>query len=133
MPVGFGVTKSKGRSLDIMAHLKRSIVQVKAETNCLAHALPIAKARVDNDPNYNSYRKGRKILHAVQQILETMGINLDNGGGGIPELAKFQDHFNDYKIVVYTGLYCDSIMFEVNAQSSQNPSTCFTMTSLDIT
>jgi hypothetical protein len=54
MPVGFGGDglKSRGRPLEIMAHLKRSIVQVKAEMNCLAHALLIAKARVDHDPNY---------------------------------------------------------------------------------
>jgi hypothetical protein len=36
-------------------------VPVNAETNCLAHALIIAIARVDNDPNYNSYRRGYKI------------------------------------------------------------------------
>jgi hypothetical protein len=104
MPVGFGGIKSKGRPLEVMAHLKRNIVQVKAETNCLAQARLVAKARVDNDPNYDAYRKGRKIRPAVQQVLETIGIRLDNGGGGIPELAKFQEHFNGHKIVVYTGL-----------------------------
>jgi hypothetical protein len=126
MPVGFGNgdgIKSKGRPLEIKAHLKKSIVQVKAETNCLAHALVIAKARVDNDPNYNSYRdsRNRKIIPAVQHLLETE-INLDNGGAGILELARFQEHFNDYKIVVYTGLYCGSMMLEggggEHAQSS---------------
>ena len=56
MPVGFrkGV-KSKVRPLSVMAHLKRSIIEVKAETNCLAHALIIA--RITYDPNYTSYRK----------------------------------------------------------------------------
>ena len=43
MPVGFGLQgngiKTKGRPLSIMAHLKRSIIQVRTETNCLAHAL----------------------------------------------------------------------------------------------
>jgi hypothetical protein len=131
MPVGFGrvAIKSKGRPLEIMAHLKRSIVQVKAETNCLAQALLIAKARVDNDPNYNSYRKGNKILPAFQHLLATTGINLE--WGGIPELARFQEHFNDYKIVIYTGLYCDSIMVGGDAQTSQTGSTCSMMTSLD--
>jgi hypothetical protein len=43
MPIGFGV-KSKGRPLSVMAHLKRSIIEVKAETICLAHALIIAIA-----------------------------------------------------------------------------------------
>jgi hypothetical protein len=54
MPAGFGGIKTKGRPLGVMAHLKRSISEVKAETNCLAHALIIAIARVTNDPNYNS-------------------------------------------------------------------------------
>ena len=59
MPVGYGkhAIKSKGRPLSVMAHLKRSIVDVKAEENCLAHALIIAIARVENDVNYTAYRK----------------------------------------------------------------------------
>jgi hypothetical protein len=53
MPTGFGgaSVKRKGRPLSVMAHIKRSIIQVKAETNCLAHALIIAIAKATNDPN----------------------------------------------------------------------------------
>jgi hypothetical protein len=60
MPIGQGGDgiATKGRPLDIIVYLKRSIVQVKAENNCLAHALVIAKAKVDGEPNYNSYRRG---------------------------------------------------------------------------
>jgi hypothetical protein len=112
MPVGFGRTalKPKGRPLTVIAHLKRSIVEVEAEGNCLAHALVIAIAKVTNDPNYKAYIQGRKILPAVQNLLETTGINLDNGGG-IPELIRFQKHFKEYRIVVYEGLNCDQIIF----------------------
>jgi len=42
---------TKGMPLEFMARLKKSIVQVRAESNCLAHALVIAKAKVDGDPN----------------------------------------------------------------------------------
>ena len=59
-----------------MAHLKRSIVEEKAEENCLAHALVIAIAKVDNDPNYKAYSQGRKIRQVVQTQLETTGIDL---------------------------------------------------------
>ena len=40
MPVDFGknVLKSRGRPLSVMALLNRSIVEVKSEENCLAHA-----------------------------------------------------------------------------------------------
>jgi hypothetical protein len=113
MPVGSGkrAEKKKGRSLSVMAHLKRSIVEVKAKENCLAHALIIAIARVTNDPNYQSYRKGWKILPKVRELLQASGVDLSRGGG-IPELRAFQRHFPRFRIVVYAGLKCDNIMFD---------------------
>ena len=73
MPVGFGrkSAKSNGRPLVEMVHLKHSIIEVKAKTDCLAHALIIAIARITNDPNYNSYRRGRKIFQKFQHLLQT--------------------------------------------------------------
>jgi hypothetical protein len=94
-----------------MTHLKKSIVEVQAEEYCLAHALVIAIAKVTNDPNYKVYRQGWKIFPVVQNLLETTGIYLDNGGD-IPELIRFQEHFKEYRIVVYEGLDCDHIIFD---------------------
>ena len=103
MPVGFGFlgdgVKTKSRPLSVMAHLKKSIIQVKAETDSLAHPLIITIAKLTNDPDYKAYRKGRKIFPKVSNLLKTTGVNLDNVGG-IPELERFQDHFWQYKIVV---------------------------------
>jgi hypothetical protein len=82
-----------------MAHLKRNIIEVKAETNCLAHAIIIAIARITKDPNYKAYRQGRKIHPVVDNLLATTGICLPNGGG-IPEIERFQEHFDQYKIIV---------------------------------
>ena len=82
MPAGLGYgIKTKDRPLSVMAHLKRSIVEVKSEENCLAHAVLIAIVRVDNDANYKSYRKGRKIRPVVQALLQETGIDLTTGGG----------------------------------------------------
>ena len=63
MPVGFGrsAVKTRGRQLDNLAHLK-SIIHVKAEENCLVHALIIAIARFEKDTNYDSYRRGYRIF-----------------------------------------------------------------------
>ena len=54
MPVGFGGDgmKRKVRPLATMAHLKRSIVEVRPEENRLAHSLVIAIARLNNDRDY---------------------------------------------------------------------------------
>jgi hypothetical protein len=73
MPVVFGGDGriSKSRQLDTMDHVKKSIVRVNVDTNFLAHALLIAIAKVENDPNYNSYRRGYLIRPVVQQLLET--------------------------------------------------------------
>jgi hypothetical protein len=47
MPVGSGGFKAKGRLIDTMVHLKKSIVRVNAEENGLAHALVIVIAKVE--------------------------------------------------------------------------------------
>ena len=120
MPTRFGrvALKVKGRPISVMANLKKSIIKVKTEDNCLAHALIIAISRINKDPKYEWYRKGYKIRPVVQNLLATTGINLDQGGA-ISELIRFQEHFHEYKIVVYQGLSCDSIMFEGRVESSK--------------
>jgi hypothetical protein len=82
-------------------------VNVKAEKNCLVHALVIAIAKIINDPNYKSYRDGRKIGPVVQRLLQTTGINLDRVGGGIRELTQFQEYFKEYRILVFSDLNCE--------------------------
>jgi len=120
MPAGFGGDgiKRKDRPLATMAYPKRSIVEVRPEENCLAHAFIIAIDRLHYDPNYTSYRKCFKIRPVVDQLLDTTDIDLKNGGG-IPELTRFQEHFHEYMIVVCCGLNCDSIMYQGHVESEK--------------
>jgi len=69
VPAGFGRTalKTRGRQLANMAHLKRSIIEVKA------HALIIAISRINTDPNYESFHKWYKIHPVVELLLEMTG------------------------------------------------------------
>jgi hypothetical protein len=101
-----------------MAHLKRSIIEVKTEENGLAHALVIAIAKLTNDPNYKAYRQGRKICPVVDNLLAMTGIDLTNGGG-IPKLIKFQEHFKEYRIVVFGGLNCKYLVFDGQVESER--------------
>ena len=105
MPVGFGGEgiQRKGRPLGTMVHLKNSIVEMRAEEYCLGQALVIAIAMLNNESNYKAYTQGRKIRPVVRQLIETTGIDLKNEGR-IPEITRFQEHFHEYKIVVYSGL-----------------------------
>ena len=111
MPVGFGGVKTKGRQLAVLAHLKTSIIEVKAEENYLAHALIITIATLEKVPNYDSYRRERRILPVVSHLLQTTGIDLTNGGG-IRELTPFQEYYEGYRIVVYGGLNCEDMIFD---------------------
>jgi hypothetical protein len=121
MPVGFGrrdARKTIGRPISVKAHLKRSILEVKAEKNCLAPTLIIAIPRLNKDPKYESYRHGHKIRPVVQNLLQVTGINLDQGGG-IRELERFQEHLNEYRIVVFSGLNCGTIYFDGQVQTEK--------------
>ena len=60
MPMGFDGTKNIDKPLSVMAHPKKSIIEIKVETNSLAQALIIAIAKVTRDSNYKSYLDGRK-------------------------------------------------------------------------
>ena len=111
MPSGNGGVKAKGRTLDNVSCIKKSIVTVKSRDNCLAHALIIAVAKLENDPNYKAYTNGWKIKTKVNELLATTKINLSNGGG-LQELQKFSDHFQNYRIVVYSGLNSNDIMYD---------------------
>jgi hypothetical protein len=93
-----------------MAHLETRIIEVKAEQNCLAYSLIIAIARLNNDPNYESYRQGHKLIPEVDNLLQTTGIDLTNGGG-TQELKLFHS-ITDLRIVVYGGLNCNDIMID---------------------
>ena len=120
MPVCFGrkSIKSKGRPIAEMVHLKRNIIEVKAKSDCLAHALIIAIAKITDDPNLIAYQRGYKMLQKVQHLLQTIGIDLQHGGG-IPELQRFQDHFSEFRIVVCGGLDCGDIIFNGQGTSEK--------------
>jgi hypothetical protein len=120
LPAGNGkkTEKTKGRSIDIMGAIKRSIVVVKAPVLCLAHALVIAMARVNGDPKYGSYRRGYLLDEPVDEILKASGVDLSNGGG-LQELQQFQPHLSDYKVIVYDGLSPDRLIFSGNSVSTR--------------
>jgi hypothetical protein len=60
----------------------------------------------------------RTILPVVQHLLQTTGINLQNGGG-IAELQRFQNLFTLYKIVVSGGLHCEDVILDGQVTSEK--------------
>jgi len=118
MPVGNGGVKTKGRSLDVLRKIKKSIVVVKAAFLCLAHALVIAIANVNSDPKYKSFRLGRCLNKPVEGLLKASGFDLSNVGG-LEELHQFQVYLSVYIIVVFDVLSPDRLIFSGNSLSAK--------------
>ena len=98
-----------------MAHLKRNVVEVKAEDNCLAHALIIAIAKVDNNPNCTSYRDGIKIRPVVQKQLANTGKTCPDVR--IPQLKKSNNIFGSTRQLSIKSWYVKT-MFEGQVDSA---------------
>jgi hypothetical protein len=103
--------------LDVLSAIKKSIVTVKAAVLCLAHALIIAIARVNNDPKYASYRDGYGLRQPVEDLLNASGVNLSNRGG-LEELQQFSSTFRTTKLFFYV-LRPDRVMFSGNTFSDK--------------
>jgi hypothetical protein len=95
-----------------MSGITKRIVVVIAAFLCLSHALIIAMARVNGDPNYKSYRDGYKLDQTVEDLLMA-------SGGGLEKLQQFQDYLSDYIIIVYDGLSPDRLTFTGNCLSNK--------------
>ena len=118
MPAGNGGVKTKGRSLDDMSAIKKSIVSVKAAFNCLAYSLIIAMARLNGVPKYQSYRHGKCLKQPADYLMKASGVDLSNGGG-FHENQQFQEHLSDYRIIMYHGLNTGRVMFSGNSLSAK--------------
>jgi hypothetical protein len=54
----------------------------------------------------------------VRELLQATAFDLSREAG-VPELQAFQRHLSQYRIVVYSGLRCDSIMFDGQVATPQ--------------
>jgi len=56
---------------------------VKEAFFCLAHALIIAMAWVNGDPNTDHVDNGYALKKPVEEFLKAYGVDLSNRGGGV--------------------------------------------------
>jgi hypothetical protein len=59
-------------------------------------------------------RKERYVLLWIVYLQRQV---LTSYGGDVPELIKFQEHFKEYRIVVFGGLNCEDLVFDGQAES----------------
>ena len=111
-PVGSG--RKKRTSYDIRDHLKqkKSVVRINnTDDLCLARALAVAIARIENDPKYNQIIDSRRPVQRQRALDLHQAANVPLGPCGINEVKLFQDYLVNYQIIVVSGTHNNSIIY----------------------
>ena len=92
---------TKRASINIEKHLtkKRSIIRIQNKDElCLARALIVARAKIDNDPQYRSIVDHRWAMQTrlARELHQKASVPLSPCG--LDEVKRFQTYLSDYQI-----------------------------------
>ena len=111
-PQGSG--RKKRTTYDINDYLKQknSVVRIENKDDlCLARALVVAKARIENDPSYNYIRNSDRPLQRERAFDLHEAANVPLGPCGLNEVALFQQYLTNYQIMIVSGDHDNSIIY----------------------
>ena len=112
MPNGAGRKRRDVVNLESYLTKKRGIVQIKNKDDlCCARANILAKAKLDNDPQYKSIvsRTGTLQDRLAQELHASAGVPL--GPCGIPEVKKFQAALPGYQLNVISKEHLNAMIY----------------------
>ena len=122
-PQGSGRSRLKRDILDIREYLhkKRSIITIQNNDNlCLARALVVAVAKIENAPNYgNLIRSDRRTQEKEAKKLHAAA-NVPLGSCGIPEVKMFQKYLTKYEINIISGNHNNAIIYPLKPSTNNN-------------
>ena len=103
-----GGTGTKRSEINLEKHLtnKRSIIRVQNEDEiCLARALVVSIAKIENDSRYKSIIDHRWPMQKrlAQELHEKAGVPI--GECGIDEVKQFQTYLTEYEINIVSNIY----------------------------
>ena len=113
-PEGRGKSKLKRTSLNIRDHFKkkRSIIRINnTDDLCLARALAVSIARIENDPKYKHISDSNRPLQREKAFDLHEAANVPLGPCGIEEVKLFQNYLVNYQIIVVSGMHNNSIIY----------------------
>ena len=113
-PQGRGKSKLKRTTLNIRDHLKekKSIIRINnTDDFCLARALAVSIARIENDPKYIQIKQSDRHIHLERALDLHVAANVPLGPCGIEEVKLFQNYLVNYQIIVVSGTHNNSIIY----------------------
>ena len=120
-PQGSGRSKRTTLNIREYLHKKNTVITIRNNDNlCLARALVVAIAKVQNAPNYKDLTKpGRRTLEIKARELHTAA-NVPLGPCGIPEVELFQKYLTNYEINIVSGNHDNSIIYPPKPSTNNN-------------
>ena len=106
--------KSKRTTLNIREYLKKkkTIITINNTDNlCLARALVVAVARIENDPKYDQIRKTQGHIQLQRALDLHQAANVPLGLCGLDEVKLFQAYLTNYEITIVSGDHDNSIIY----------------------
>ena len=111
-PEGSG--RSKRTVVNIREYLKKkkSVIRINNTDNlCLALALAVAIARIENDPKYAQIIKSDRPVQLQRALALHRAANVPLGPCGMDEVKLFQQYLSNYQITVISGDHNNSIIY----------------------
>ena len=113
-PQGRGKRKGKRTTFNIRDHLKekKSIIRINNKDDfCLARALAVSIAKIENDPRYAQIIKPDRPVQLERALDLHQAANVPLGPCGIDEVKLFQSYLSSYQIIVVSGTHNNSIIY----------------------
>ena len=113
-PQGSGKNRGKRTTLNVREHLKekKSIICINNNDDfCLARALAVSIARIENDPKYSQIRHSKRHIQLERALDLHQAANVPLGPCGMNEVKLFQNYLTNYQIIVVSGDHNNSIIY----------------------
>ena len=124
MPQGSG-RRLKRTTLNIRDHLKKkkSVIPIinNNDNLCLACALVVSIARIENDPRYDRITRPDSCVQRERAFDLHEAANVPLGPCGLREVRLFQQYLVNYQIIVVSGDQNNTIIYPREPPANPNP------------
>ena len=124
MPQGSGKSKLNRKTWSIREYLKKkgSVITINnMDDLCLARALVVSIARIENDPRYKHITNSSRPLQRERAFDLHEAANVPLGPCGLKEVDLFQQHLTNYQIIVVSGDQNNTIIYPTKPPANPNP------------